>query len=165
MGQLVLSRKQDNLSSLFSSSASRPEVNKQQALRPPRTKVAQYREAYAHRAGHHIRLSAVCHVDLGSDSWGVPAPPLHRRTVQYFADMGDDEPGNDELIVLLSASATPSPSHLPDTREVRARGARSPRAPPSPSIVGTRIWPLSGYLCRHSLPPSPSLDTFLLPFT
>ena len=32
------------------------------------------------------------------------------------------------------------------------------RIPPPPSTVGTRISPLSGYLCRHPLPPSPSLS-------
>ena len=47
----------------------------------------------------------------------------------------------------------------------RRRTSRSPCAPPSPSTVDTRNSPLSGYLCRHPLPPSPSLDTFLLPYT
>ena len=46
-----------------------------------------------------------------------------------------------------------------------ARRAHLACAPPPPSAVGTRISPLSRYLCRHALSPFPSLDTFLLPCT
>ena len=64
----------------------------------------------------------MCHVDLGPDSrefLRLLYILAHRRTVKYFADMGDDEPGTDAFTLNISgnirlplASATPSLSHV-----------------------------------------------------
>ena len=54
-----------------------------------------------HQVGHHLGLSAVRHVHLGTDSRGVPAPPLHPcppahgELEKHFANVGDHKPGTD----------------------------------------------------------------------
>ena len=63
-----------------------------------RTKVARYREAYANRQGTTYAFLP-CVMSTSGRIHGEFLRLLyilaHRRTLKYFADMGDDEPGTD----------------------------------------------------------------------
>ena len=110
----------------------------------------------------HIRLSALCHVDLGSDSCASSAscrPRVgflrllcilaHRRTLKYFADMGDAEPGTDAFTLRRSQYLWRHNAAIGFGNAVAV--ARAHLAPPSSPIV---ISPPFSCLCRHPLPPS-----------